>query len=142
MTAPPAPLWRHSAFAVSFSNLENGVFRAPNYASANLDADPNLVSSIINTSGGHAVLATDFVNRGGQEGEIGDKALQEEVAKDVEQLSYVKFKSSWGAEASTNERGVGVSSSKDGYYRMDLGYIKAVAAIGQFGIVVPRSFVE
>lgn len=132
------------SFAVSFGNLKSGFFKAPNYGITDLDSNPTLAQSLVQTSGGHAVLATDFVNQGGQEGAIRDDMLEleVEVEKDAEQLSYLKFKNSWGAQGTTNERGISVSGSRDGYYRMDLGYIKAIAALGHFGIVVPRSFAE
>lgn len=130
------------SFAVSFDNLQNGSFTATNYPASNLDANPQLVGETLHVSGGHAVLVTDFVNVGGREGEIPSVELRAEIAKNAEQLNYIKLKNSWGARPRTNESGVIVSSSEDGYYRMDLGYIKASSALHNFGIVVPRSFAE
>ncbi len=130
------------SFGVSYDNLKGGLFLAPNFKATDLDANPELVDSIIGLNGGHAVLITDFVNINGVEGAIPDEDLQQEVRKSAEQLAYVKFKNSWGAGSSINEVGKNVISSPDGYYRMDLGYIKAIAAKGRFGIVVPRSLVQ
>ena len=130
------------SFAVSFDNLDQGFFRAANYELAELDGDQLLASSLLHVVGGHAVLATDFVNRGGQEGALAPAALQVELLKDPEEIEYVKFKNSWGTLASTNERGVTVASGSDGYYRMDAGYIKANAAIGRLGVVVLRQFAQ
>lgn len=130
------------SFAVSFENLQGGYFRAPNYEIAEYNADPSLAPSLLNVVGGHAVLATDFVNRGGSEGEVTPEELQAELAKGSEEIDYVKFKNSWGTNGSTSEGGHSVTSGEDGYYRMDAGYIKANAAIGRLGVVVPRQFTE
>lgn len=126
-------------FAVSFGNLRDGLFFAPNYSVTNLDADPILANTIINTQGGHAVLITDFVNIDGVEGAVSSAELTRQVNQPAENLRYFKFKNSWDVAASTNERGIRVNSASDGYYRMDLGYIKATASKGRFGIVIPRS---
>lgn len=130
------------SFGVSYDNLKDGLFLAPNYEARDLDNNPDLVDSIIGIDGGHAVLITDFVNINGVEGEIPPEELRAEVKKSAEELAYVKFKNSWGAGDSTNEIGKSVTSSPDGYYRMDLGYIKAIAAKGRFGIVIPRSIID
>ena len=128
------------SFGVSMKNLKAGFFSATDRTINELDSNPDIASEIINLTGNHAVIATDFVNRGGVEGAIPLDQLKLEVQKPVHELSYLKLKNSWGAQASTTENGDDVISSNDGYYRMDYAYIKAVAAKGKFGVVVPRTF--
>lgn len=128
------------SFGVSMKNLKSGFFSASDRATSDLDSNPDLVSEIITLTGSHAVIATDFVNRGGVEGAIPVDQLEIEVQKPASELSYLKLKNSWGAHSSTTENGEDVISSNDGYYRMDYAYIKAVAAKGKFGVVVPRAF--
>jgi hypothetical protein len=114
------------------------MFSAPNHSVNQLNSSPGLADSLIKINGGHAVLMTDFVNQGGVEGAIGGDLLQEEIARSPEELAYVKFKNSWGAGLTVNEFGQTVRSANDGYYRMDLGYLKANAAKRFLGIVIPR----
>lgn len=128
------------SFGVSMKNLKSGFFSARDVTIEDLDGNRDTISDLVSISGGHAVIATDFVNIGGQEGAIPDEDLRREVAKPAEQLAYLKLKNSWGANSSATENGDVVQSSQDGYYRMDYGYIKAVAAKGKFGAVVPRKF--
>jgi hypothetical protein len=130
------------SFGVSYANLKEGHFQAPNYAVKDLDTDPRLSDAMIDIKGGHAVLITDFVNVGGVEGAVSPEKLTKEINQPAEELAFLKFKNSWGAGKNTNESGIGVNSSADGYYRMDLGYIKAVSAKGRFGIVIPRSIMK
>lgn len=128
------------SFGVSMKNLKSGFFSATDRATSDLDSNPTLVSELITLTGSHAVIATDFINRGGVEGAIPTDQLEIEVQKPASELSYLKLKNSWGAHSSTTENGEDVISSNDGYYRMDYAYIKAVAAKGKFGVVVPRTF--
>jgi hypothetical protein len=128
------------SFGVSMKNLKSGFFSAKDFEIRELDTNPEIVSAIISLNGGHAVVATDFVNKGGREGALPKDDLEREVAKPAEELAYLKLKNSWGAHSSTTENGEDVRSSNDGYYRMDYAYIKAVAAKGKFGVVVPRRF--
>jgi len=130
------------SFGVSMNNLKNGFFRANDLEISALEANPDLSSSVITLTGSHAMVATDFVNRGGREGQLPPDELESEVKKSANELSYFKFKNSWGAHASVTENGVDVTSGQDGYYRMDYAYIKAVAAKGRFGVVVPKKFAE
>ena len=130
------------SFGVSTENLRNGIFKAEDRDVKTLDNDPGLARTLVPINGSHAVIATDFVNRGGREGVLPTEELKSEVAKSASELSYLKFKNSWGAHASTTENGVQVNSGSDGYYRMEYGYMKAVAAVGKFGAVVPRRFVK
>jgi hypothetical protein len=128
------------SFGVSMANLKSGFFSAKDFEIKVLDTNPELLSEILSVNGGHAVVATDFVNKDGREGALPQDELQREVAKPAEDLAYLKLKNSWGADSSTTENGDDVRSSSDGYYRMDYAYIKAVAAKGKFGVVVPRRF--
>lgn len=130
------------SFGVSTKNLRNGIFKAEDRDVNTLDNDPGLARTLVPINGSHAVIATDFVNRGGREGVLPTEELKSEVAKSASELSYLKFKNSWGAHASTTENGVQVNSGSDGYYRMEYGYMKAVAAVGKFGAVVPRRFLK
>jgi len=128
------------SFGVSMKNLKSGFFSAKDFEIRELDTNPEILSEIISLNGGHAVVATDFVNKGGREGALPQDELLREVAKPADELAYLKLKNSWGAHSSTTENGEDVRSSNDGYYRMDYAYIKAVAAKGKFGVVVPRKF--
>jgi len=130
------------SFGVSTENLRNGIFKAEDRDINTLDNDPGLARTLVPISGSHAVIATDFVNRGGREGVLPSEELKSEVEKSASELAYLKFKNSWGAHASTTENGVQVTSGSDGYYRMEYGYMKAVAAVGKFGAVVPRRFIK
>jgi hypothetical protein len=130
------------SFGVSTENLRNGIFKAEDRDINTLDNDPGLARTLVPISGSHAVIATDFVNRGGREGVLPTEELRSEVEKAASELAYLKFKNSWGAHASTTENGVQVNSGSDGYYRMEYGYMKAVAAVGKFGAVVPRRFAK
>jgi hypothetical protein len=130
------------SFGVSTENLRNGIFKAEDRDINTLDNDPGLARTLVPVNSSHAVIATDFVNHGGREGAIPTEELKSEVEKSSSELAYLKFKNSWGAHASTTENGVQVNSGSDGYYRMEYGYMKAVAAIGKFGAVVPRRFAK
>jgi hypothetical protein len=128
------------SFGVSMKNLKNGFFSAKDLEIRELDTNPEIIPEVISLNGNHAVIATDFVNHGGTEGEISPTALQREVSKSAEELQYLKLKNSWGANSSTTEDGIDVSSSNDGFYRMDYAYIKAISAKGKFAVVVPKKF--
>ena len=130
------------SFGVSTENLRNGIFKAEDRDVNTLDNDPGLARTLVPINGSLAVIATDFVNRGGREGVLPKEELKSEVEKSASELAYLKFKNSWGAHASTTENGVQVTSGSDGYYRMEYGYMKAVAAVGKFGAVVPRRFIK
>ncbi len=128
------------SFGVSMKNLKNGFFSAKDFEIRELDTNPEVIPDIISLNGNHAVIATDFVNRGGSEGEMPKSVLQREVSKSAEELQYLKLKNSWGASSSTTEYGLDVSASSDGFYRMEYAYIKAVSAKGKFAVVVPKRF--
>jgi hypothetical protein len=100
--------------------------------------------------GGHLVLVTDFINKGGTRGAVSDDTLKTELAKPSEELDALLFKNSWGVGAKLNEKGLPVGESADGYYRMEAGYIKGIAKIpeatrnpwGATLAVIPRSIYE
>jgi hypothetical protein len=127
-------------FGVSMKNLKNGFFSAADLEIRELDTNPEIIPDVISLNGNHAVIATDFVNRGGAEGEISPSLLDREVSKSADELQYLKLKNSWGANSSTTEDGIDVTASPDGFYRMDYSYIKAVSAKGKFAVVVPKRF--
>lgn len=70
---------------------------------------------------GHVVLVTDFVNNGSSPGDIGDKALAEEVAKSPAELAYVVLKNSWGTRTHSPHL------PHAGYYTMDRAYLEILA---------------
>lgn len=110
------------AFPINIDRISGDSFRADNntkdYSWANYGRD-----------GGHLVLVTDFINKGGSRGAVSEAALKLELAKPAEELDALLFKNSWGVGAKTNENGVPVGMSADGYYRMEMGYIRGISKI-------------
>ncbi len=110
------------AFPINIDRISGDSFRADNnskdYSWANYGRD-----------GGHLVLVTDFINKGGSRGAVSEAALKAELAKPAEELDALLFKNSWGVGAKTNENGVPVGMSADGYYRMEMGYIRGISKI-------------
>ncbi|NBW82587.1 hypothetical protein EBR21_12610 [bacterium] len=100
--------------------------------------------------GGHLVLVTDFINKGGARGAVSDDTLKTELAKPADELEALLFKNSWGVGAKLNEKGQPVGVSADGYYRMEAGYIKGISKIpeatrnpwGATLAVIPRSIYD
>lgn len=100
--------------------------------------------------GGHLVLVTDFINKGGVRGAVSDDMLKAELEKPAEELDALLFKNSWGVGAKVNENGDPVGMSADGYYKMEIGYIRGIAKIpeatknpwGATLAVVPREIVN
>ncbi len=127
-------------FGVNFSMLNKGTFTFPNRSDSEYDNIPEKESlKAFAKDGGHAVLVTDFVNKGGREGAIPAAELQVELAKSSEELSYVKVKNSWGLKAASNEGGVSIGGASDGYFRLELGYMKGSADAAFLTIVVPAN---
>jgi hypothetical protein len=123
--------------------LDNGVLKLNAESERRLSANPNIGRQLFSSNaGGHAVLVTDFVNRGGSEGALTPEELLVEINKDFDQLSYLKFKNSWGLTARVNESGIPVSAGSKGYYYMEKGYISAAASYGHFSVVVPKDIAE
>lgn len=77
--------------------------------------------------GAHAVLVTDYVNIGGREGAMSELETSQELSKSSTELSYLKFKNSWGKNAKKNESGVVIAGSETGYYKIDYAYLRGVA---------------
>lgn len=100
--------------------------------------------------GGHLVLVTDFINKGGTRGAVADSVLKTEVNKPAEELEAFLFKNSWGIGAKLNESGQPIGISPDGYYRMETGYLTGVSKIPDATknpwaatlAVVPRFMIE
>lgn len=131
------------AFPINIDRISGDSFRADNdtkdYFWSNYGRD-----------GGHLVLVTDFINKGGVRGAVSADTLKVELQKPAEELDALLFKNSWGVGAKLNENGQPVGMSPDGYYRMEAGYIKGISKIpeatknpwGATLAVVPRAIVE
>lgn len=94
--------------------------------------------------GAHAVVITDFVNRGAREGALGSASeLENEVARPEADLAYVVVKNSWGVDSAGREEGTSWLPSPDGYYRVDRAYVAGSLAAGvALNIVVPKALVD
>lgn len=94
--------------------------------------------------GAHAVLITDFVNEGGKEGALPDRAaLEREVARPENELAWVRVKNNWGVDSEGIEEESSWLPSPDGYYRVDREYVEGSLAAGvALNIVVPRAIAE
>lgn len=94
--------------------------------------------------GKHAVIITDFVNKGGREGAFeSQQKLDAEVAKSADELAYLKIKNNWGIDEEGDEDGSAWLSSKDGYYRVDREYLIGHLRNGvSLNITVPRAIAE
>ncbi len=130
-------------FGVTFALLKEGTFSYPvkNHEFYDKVATKR-AASVFAKDGGHAVLITDFVNQGGREGAIAPEELAAEVAKPEDELLYIKVKNSWGLEAARNEGDVSIGGAKDGYYRLDLGYLRGEADSAVLSVVVPTKIAE
>lgn len=131
------------AFPINIDRISGDAFRAD-------DESKTYGWSNYGRDGGHLVLVTDFINIGGKRGAVSDVMLRTELAKPAEQLEAFLFKNSWGIGAKFNEAGQPVGSSADGYYRMEMGYLRGIAKIPEATknpwaatlAVVPRVLVE
>ena len=131
------------AFPINVDRISGDAFRAD-------DQSKSYFWSSYGRDGGHLVLVTDFINKGGKRGAISEQELAVEVAKTADNLDAFLFKNSWGVGAKFNEAGKPVGSSEDGYYRMEMGYLQGIAKIPEATnnpwaatlAVVPRSLVE
>lgn len=131
------------AFPINVDRIAGDAFRAD-------DNSPSYSWSAYGRDGGHLVLVTDFINKGGTRGAVSHSDLMTELSKPAESLDALLFKNSWGIGAKLNEGGLMVGSSPDGYYKMELGYLKGIAKIPDATnnpwaatlAVVPRTLVE
>lgn len=118
-------------YPVNFSRLQNGVFSGQ---SVDVSNPKNFMRE-----GGHAVLITDFVNKGGKPGALTQSQLEAEIKKTSSELDYFVFKNSWGKGARSNEGGLAVNGSESGYYAIDQAYLRGSSGVGQIlSVVVPR----
>jgi hypothetical protein len=86
------------------------------------------------SQGGHIVLATDFVNAGGQIGAMSKGEIEKAVAESPENVAFVVVKNSWGEEQGSATPGV-----PRGFMVVDKGYLKGTLAYGYANILVPRA---
>lgn len=129
------------AFPINIDRINGDAFRA--------DGDKDYFWSNYGRDGGHLVLVTDFINKGGSRGAVSDAQLKTELEKPAEELEALLFKNSWGVGAKLNEKGEPVGLSPDGYYFMEAGYIRGISKIpeatknpwGATLAVVPRELV-
>jgi hypothetical protein len=110
------------AFPINVDRISGDAFRAD-------DSSPSYSWSAYGRDGGHLVLVTDFINKGGARGKVSHSDLMSELSKPAENLDALLFKNSWGVGAKMNELGLTVGSSSDGYYKMELGYLRGIAKI-------------
>ena len=110
------------AFPINVDRISGDAFRAD-------DSSPSYSWSAYGRDGGHLVLVTDFINKGGSRGKVSHSDLMSELSKPAESLDALLFKNSWGVGAKLNEVGLTVGSSADGYYKMELGYLRGISKI-------------
>lgn len=73
--------------------------------------------------GGHAVLLTDFVNKGSKPGALSPQSLCAELRKPGSEVDYLVFKNSWGKGNQKTESGVSTQSG-DGFYQIQRSYLE------------------
>lgn len=83
--------------------------------------------------GGHAVLITDFVNKGGRPGLVSQATLATEVAKSSSELDFIVFKNSWNTSIQSP------LLRYPGYFTMDQSYIQLLTKkTTDISVIVPR----
>ncbi len=98
--------------------------------------------------GGHLMLVTDFVNVGSTVNALTFPEIQKEFFKSENDLDYFFAKNSWGLGAKTNEAGIRLGGSENGYYKIDKNYLINAAKVGQFPkrpaleIIVPNDIAQ
>lgn len=97
--------------------------------------------------GGHLVLVTDFINRGGQPGALPLEQLEQELLRPAEDLESFIFKNSWGIGVKSDDTGKPIGNSSDGFYRITRDYLVGAARAATKGFipptaVVPKSLVD
>jgi hypothetical protein len=94
---------------------------------------PSGTGTPLEIAGGHAVLVTDFVNKGGRPAALSAVALNTEVAKMSDALDYVVIKNSWGTTVQSPLLRL------PGYHTIYQSYIQELAKGNtNISIVVPR----
>ncbi|NBX17507.1 MAG: hypothetical protein EBR09_09100 [Proteobacteria bacterium] len=110
------------AFPINIDRISGDTFRADT-------PSKDYSWSSYGRDGGHLVLVTDFMNKGGTRGAVSQATLNDELNKPASELDALLFKNSWGIGAKMNEKGQPVGMSPDGYYRMEAGYILGISKI-------------
>lgn len=118
-------------FPINIRRLKGDIFTGKDVA----DPEDHIAFSL---DGGHLVLVTDFVNVNGRAGLLPTGELQKELGKPSSEIDHIVFKNSWGVGAKTNETGLPVGFSVDGFYKMDQSYLQGAArasAKGALGLI-------
>ncbi len=110
------------AFPINISRLHGDLFTGQDVS------DPKDWVSFA-MDGGHLVLATDFVNKGGAAGAISSPFIFNELRRSASNLDTLLFKNSWGIGAKTNEAGAEIGNSPSGIYRMDQSYLRGAMRV-------------
>jgi hypothetical protein len=112
------------AFPINIDRVKEDLFKGSDITDAN-----DWVSFA--RDGGHLVLVTDFVNQGGFRGRMEQNRVWQELLAPASLLQEIIFKNSWGIGAKTNEAGLPIGGSNDGYYRMDAAYLKGAMRVSK-----------
>ncbi|MCX6118467.1 MAG: hypothetical protein NT027_13065 [Proteobacteria bacterium] len=84
-------------------------------------------------AGGHAVLVTDFINKGGRPGKISDENLKIEMSKASSELDFLIIKNSWGTDIQSP------IVQLPGYHVIRQNYVRELSKTNtNISIVVPR----
>lgn len=110
-------------FPINIDRIEGDLFTGFNQGA---DFNSPLTFS---RDGGHLVLITDFVNKGGREGAVSQDEQLAELARPAGELEYLVFKNSWGIGSVQTENGQELGNSVDGHFRMDYGYLFGSARV-------------
>ena len=108
------------AFPINIKRLHEDTF-------SGADAQDLNNPSQYNVDGGHLVLVTDFVNVGGAQGALSAPVIRSELLKPASALDFLVFKNSWGVGGKTSATGAPIAFSKDGFYKMNLSYLRGAA---------------
>ena len=110
------------AFPINISRLHGDLFTGQDVS------DPKDWVSFAK-DGGHLVLATDFVNKGGVAGAMSSPFIFNELRRSPSDLDTLIFKNSWGIGSKTNEAGTEIGNSPSGIYRMDQSYLRGTMRV-------------
>ena len=112
------------AFPINIDRLKGDLFTG-----SDISDDKNWYA--FGGDGGHLVLVTDFLNVGGKRGATNSATALKESLAPASQLQEIVFKNSWGIGAKTNETGESIGFSADGFYRMDVSYLKGAMRVSE-----------
>lgn len=97
------------------------------YSTAGMDLEH------LENEGGHVVLLTDFVNKGGRPGALPDSLLGAELAKSPDELDFLVLKNSWNTKLQSPLLPL------PGYFTMKQDYVRLLARTPvDIMVVVPR----